>query len=275
MNRVDVAAPSDPRIAEFRDVRDGPLLQERGLFVAESRLVVQRLIDEGRFPVRSLLLSDAACDALEPSLRRLPPGTPCYVGPPKLLSAVAGFHIHHGALALAEAGPAWEPVSLIDAAARPGGLLVVLEGLTDPDNVGAVFRNALGFGADGVLLSPGGCDPLYRKAVRVSTGATLRLPFARMQSWPSGLDELRSRGFLLLAATVGETARDVRDVAAERSPEQPLALLLGAEWSGLSEPARRACDLEVTIPTRPGFDSLNVATASGILLFALQAPCGS
>ncbi|MDJ0788780.1 MAG: RNA methyltransferase [Myxococcota bacterium] len=272
MNPIRVPDVSDARIAEYRDVRDGPLLAERGLFVAESRLVVQRLLAEARFVVRSLLVSEAAFEALRGDLHGLPAGTPCYVGTPRLLSKVAGYHVHHGCLALVEAAAPADPRALMQQAARPGGRLLVLEGLSDPDNVGGVFRNALGFGVDAVLLSPTGCDPLYRKAVRVSTGATLRIPFARLVDWPRALSELRELGFLLLAATVSEDARDVRAVSAGLAPERPVALLLGAEFSGLSPAAIAQCDHEVTVPTRRGFDSLNVATASGILLFALGGP---
>jgi tRNA G18 (ribose-2'-O)-methylase SpoU len=144
--------------------------------------------------------------------------------------------------------------------------LLALEGVADPDNVGAIFRNAAAFGVAGALLSSHCADPLYRKAIRVSMGATLTLPFARLADWPAGLAALRQAGYRLVALCPGAEAEDIVEVAA-RAPRRPrLALLLGAEGAGLSEATRAAADVEVRIPMAAGVDSLNVAAACGIAL---------
>jgi tRNA G18 (ribose-2'-O)-methylase SpoU len=253
----------DPRIADYSAVREGELLARRGLFVAESRIVVERLLASGRFAVRSLLLSETALAALRPALEAHPGSPEIFVASRSLISSLAGYRVHQGCLALAERGAELAPDALV-AGAR-AGLLVALEQLGDPDNVGGVFRNARAFGADGVLLAPGGADPLYRKAIRVSMGATLQLPFARCASWPHELEKLRARGWTVLAAVAEPGARDVREIDGAGLPER-VCLLLGGEGYGLGAAARAAADACVTIRMRPGFDSLNVASASAILL---------
>ena len=179
-------------------MREADLLSQRGLFVAESRLVVERLLASRRFAVRSLLVNDAALAASRPRSRRCARAPEIFVATRELISSLAGYPVHQGCLALAERGPELAPDALVARARR--GLLLALEQLADPDNVGGAFRNARAFGADGVLLAPGGADPLYRKAIRVSTGATLQLPFARCTSWPGALEKLRAAGWTVLAA---------------------------------------------------------------------------
>jgi tRNA G18 (ribose-2'-O)-methylase SpoU len=261
---IAVAERDDPRIADYRAVREGDLLAARGLFVAESRIVVERLLGSRRFAVRSLLLNDAALAALTPALAAYPGAPELFVAPRELISSLAGYRVHQGCLALAERGVEIAPDALV-AGAR-SGLLVALEQLADPDNVGGVFRNARAFGADGVLLAPGGADPLYRKSVRVSTGATLLLPFARCASWPRELEKLRAAGWTVLAAVAQPDAVDVRELGVTRALPERVCLVLGSEGSGLSDAARAAADACITVRMRAGFDSLNVATASGILL---------
>jgi tRNA G18 (ribose-2'-O)-methylase SpoU len=129
-----------------------------------------------------------------------------------------------------------------------------------------VFRNALAFGADAVLLAPGGAHPLFRKSVRVSMAATLAVPFARAEPWPDALGKLRAEGFLLLACVAQPGALDLRSFGAGRPLPERVLLLFGTEGEGLSAAARAAADLEITVPTSGAVDSLNVATASGIVL---------
>jgi tRNA G18 (ribose-2'-O)-methylase SpoU len=145
---------------------------------------------------------------------------------------------------------------------------VAVEGVANADNVGGIFRNALAFGAGGVLLSPTSCDPLYRKATRVSSGATLRLPFAIASSWPGDLLALKRAGYDILALTPGTGALDIEDALARRPLDARLALLVGHEGHGLSEEALLAADDCVRIAMAPGVDSLNVASAAGIALYA-------
>ena len=261
-----VEALDDARVAAYRDLREGHLLEEQGCFVAESRHVVRRLLASGRFPVRSLFVTPAALADLEGALARLAAPPPILLAEHALLCEVAGHHVHQGCLALAERGsePALAELARVAAAGR--GLLVGLEQLTDPANVGSVFRNALAFGADGVVLAPGGAHPLYRKSVRVSMAATLALPFARAEPWPDALGKLRAEGFRVLACVAQQGAQDLRELGRELPLPERVLLLFGNEGAGLSPAARAAADLEITVPITADVDSLNVATASGIVL---------
>ena len=264
MPAIRLERPSDPRVAEYRDVPEPELIRARGLFVAEGRLVVRRLIDERRFEVRSLLLSDAARGDLEPWLARLDPDVPVYICAADHFLDMTGLDIHRGCLALVQRPPA----SPLDDVLRDACLVVALEDVANADNVGGVFRNVLAFGADAVLLSPSCCDPFYRKAIRTSMAATLRVPFARISAWSEGLQDLRTRGFTLVALTPREPAQSL-DVFARAAPPDRLVLLVGTEGAGLSPAVERVADVRVRIPVRPAVDSLNLAVATGIALARL------
>ena len=240
------------------------MIRARGLFVAEGRLVVRRLIDEHRFGVRSLLLSDTARGDLEPWLARLDPEVPVYICAVDHFLDMPGLDIHRGCLALVQRPPA----SPLDDILRDARLVVALEDVANADNVGGVFRNVAAFGADAVLLSPSCCDPFYRKAIRTSMAATLRVPFVRIDAWPEGLSDLRARVFTLVALTPREPAQALDAFALDTRPDR-LVLLVGAEGAGLSPAAERAAHVRVRIPVRPAVDSLNLAVASGIALSRL------
>lgn len=260
-----VEDPADPRVADYRDARDGQLRNRAGLLLGEGRLVVRRLLEASRFRVRSLLLTPRALDDLRDLLAR-DESPPVYLTSAETIRAVVGFKFHRGCLAAAERGAPLDPTALI---APPGArTLLALEELTDPDNVGAVFRNAAAFGAAGVLLSPGCADPLYRKAIRVAMGATLSLPFARID-WRDGLDRLRAAGYTRLALTPDHDAEDISTLVAGGLPSRRLALLVGAEGRGLGAGTRRTAERRVRIPMAADADSLNVATACGIALHRL------
>lgn len=269
MQVLRVSGPADPRVSVYQSVPDAELLRQRGQFVAEGRLVVERLIAERRYAVHSLLLSEAAYRALEPSLETLGRDVPVYICAGGDFPGITGYDVHRGCLALAER-PA--PPSL-DAVLLHAEVIVVLEGVTNADNVGGVFRNAAAFGADAVLLDAASCDPLYRKAIRTSMAATLHVPFARLadraSEWPSALGGLRTRGFTLVALTPAASARDLDEFAASPRPAR-LALLLGSEGPGLSAAASAAVDHHVRIPVNPDVDSLNLAVAAGIALYRLS-----
>ncbi len=265
---VVIDDPDDPRLAEYRAATAGA----RDTFLCEGRLVVRRLLEGSRHRTRSVLLTQSALADLAPALAAQPPSLPVLVAPPAVIRAVVGFKFHRGCLALGERGQPAPPDEVI----APGGPRVVLalEELADPDNVGAVFRNAAAFGAAGVLLSAGCADPLYRKAIRVSMGATLSIPFARTD-WPAGLLALREAGYTLVALTPDRQGDDIAALSKRGLPSRRFALLLGAEGAGLSEGTRRAADLCACIPMAPGVDSLNVATASGIALHRLASRSGA
>jgi tRNA G18 (ribose-2'-O)-methylase SpoU len=149
--------------------------------------------------------------------------------------------------------------------AGAASLVLVLDGVTDADNVGSAFRNAAAFGAGGVVLSPTCCDPLYRKAIRTSMGAVLGVPYARSEHWPEDLARLKALGFRVMALTPRADAVDLR--TCERGGRT--ALLVGSEGPGLSEEAESLADVRVRIPMRRGIDSLNLAAAAGIALYHL------
>lgn len=257
-----------PGLADYRGVAEPELARVRGLFVAEGRLVVKRLIEERRYTLRSVLLSDAAHQALEPVLASLPESTPIYVCDTKDFREIAGFDIHRGCLALAER-PATIDLPRVLALART---VVVLDGVANADNIGSVFRNAAAFGVDAVLLTPDCCDPLYRKAIRTSMAATLRVPFARVDGWPRGVAELRAAGFSLVALTPRQPSRSLEEFVASVESGRPerLALVVGAEGRGLTPDIEAAADYRVCIPISASVDSLNLAVATGIALARLS-----
>jgi len=257
---------NDPRLADYRNVPDPELLRDRHVFIAEGRVVVRHLLGSMRFMTRSVLVSPAALDGLRDALEPHA-SLPVFVMPVDQLSTLVGFNMHRGCLAVAER-PTPPPVG--DWLASTGGarLLVAVEGVANADNIGGIFRNALAFGAGGVLLSPTSCDPLYRKATRVSTGATLRLPFTVAARWPGDLFALKKAGYQILALTPDDGARDIEDALAMRPQDARLALLLGHEGTGLTDEAVLAADDCVRVAMAPGVDSLNVATAAGVALYA-------
>jgi tRNA G18 (ribose-2'-O)-methylase SpoU len=263
---VVIDGADDPRVAEYRDIGDHDRLVAQGLFVAEGRLVVERLID-ARIRLRSLLLNRAAFTALEPRLQKLDRETKTFICATEDFEALTGYDIHRGCLALAER-PA--PRLLDDLLMRVQSL-VLLEGVGNADNVGGIFRNAAAFGADAIVLSQGCADPLYRKAIRTSMGATLRVPFSTVpfaDLWTAALTRVRAAGFQLVALTPGKDAIDLETWAAGRRRER-VALLLGTEGAGLGAESEALADVCVKIPIRPEVDSLNVAVASGIAMHRL------
>ena len=259
----------DPRVAGYRRLRDGELMRSRGLFVAEGRLIVRRVVESDRFRVQSVLVNDAALHDLESVIAGLGADVPTFVSGAKELAEIAGYHVHRGCLALVHRPPPM-PVGALVAAAT---ILVVLEGVSNADNVGGIFRNAAAFGADGVLLSPTCCDPLYRKAIRTSMGATLRMPFAcaGADDWPRVLTRVKTYGFTIVALTPREPSETLEAFAARpRAPR--IALILGTEGAGLTPPLEVAADYRVRIPISDSVDSLNVAVAAGIALRELRVP---
>jgi tRNA G18 (ribose-2'-O)-methylase SpoU len=263
IERVDGA--TDARIAEYRDVGDPELVRARSMFIAEGRLVVRRVIEDRRWRVRSVLVSEAARASLASVLDTLAADVPIYVCDVADFQGVTGYNIHRGCLALVERRPA----PGIDTLLASSRTLVVLEGVANADNVGGVFRNAAAFGGDGVLLSPTTCDPLYRKAIRTSMAAVLRVPFARVDDWPGVLTRVRAAGFTIVALTPRQPSEPLHVFAARGRPPK-LALLVGTEGAGLTPAAEATADCRVRIPISDCVDSLNVAVAAGIALYAVR-----
>jgi tRNA G18 (ribose-2'-O)-methylase SpoU len=262
-----LTGPHDPRVAEYQGVTEPELVKSRGLFIAEGRTVLQRVIEAGCYQIRSVLVNDAAYRSLEPSLALLGSQVPVYICEAGEFPAITGHNIHRGCLALVER-PSPRVLDDLLAAAPPRARLVVLEAVTNADNVGGVFRSAAAFGAHSVLLSPTCCDPLYRKAIRTSMGATLHVPFARFDEWPEGLKRLHAHGFGLVALTPRKPSAAIDDFVGGVGPSR-LALLVGTEGEGLSQVVEAIADYRVRIPIAPQIDSLNLAVAAGIALHRL------
>lgn len=261
-----ITSLEDPRVAEFHNVPDPVLLREHGLFVAEGRLIVRHVLAGRRFRVRSVLVSPTALESIRDVLDQAG-DSPVFVAPAELLSGIVGFNMHRGCLALCERPPA-EPVANALANASSSRLVLVAEHISNADNMGGLFRNAMAFGVGAVLLSPDCCDPLYRKAVRVSIGGTLRVPFATIDEWPSGLSALKQAGYTLVGLTPDSKSRELGDWAFHARRPSRVALVLGHEGFGISDEAAAMMDEHVRIEMVAGVDSLNVATASGIALYA-------
>jgi tRNA G18 (ribose-2'-O)-methylase SpoU len=254
---------ADPRVDAYRNLPEARLLDAQGLFVAESRSVVRSLLRSGRFRVRSLLLADRALADLRSELEALADPPLVLLAAHALLCEIAGYAVHQGCLALVERGAPVSPEALLRCADAGRGLIVGIERLADPANVGSVFRNAQAFGADAVLLAPGGAEPLFRKAVRVSMAATLEVPFARVTEWPAWLEKLRAEGYRILACVA---ERDAVPLERFDRDSSRVVLLFGNEGHGLDAATVAAADAALTIPMADGADSVNVATASGIVL---------
>lgn len=232
-----------------------------GYFVVEGLLALEALLTSP-YPVRSVLADEQRARRVAALVGG---SAPVIVRPRHEVASVAGFDFHRGVLAAADRLPLPAVADLV-ARAR---LVVVVEGLGDHENVGALFRNAAAFGADAVLLDPTTADPLYRRSVRVSLGHVLRVPWTRLAPWPAGLRQLRDRGIAVLALTPDPGAEPIDDVVAPALPPGPVALVVGAEGPGLTGAALTAADRRVRIPIAAGVDSLNVATAAAIALHRL------
>lgn len=260
---VPITDPDDPRIEPYRQVRERDLVGRAGRFIAEGEVVLGRLLVQSRHRPLSLLLAERRMGKLAPLVGALDPAVPVYVAPQAVMDAVVGFPIHRGILALAERAPALTPAQLLDAQA-PNAAVLALVGVSNHDNMGGLFRNAAAFGAGAVLLDAGCCDPLYRKAIRVSVGAALTVPFARAEAGDDLAGLLESRGFTPLALSPAGGTR-LSDL---QRPERP-ALILGPEGPGLPLDMLARCRT-VAIPMAPGFDSLNVSVAAAVALHHLE-----
>jgi tRNA G18 (ribose-2'-O)-methylase SpoU len=263
---IPILDPDDPRLADYRAVRERDLVGRRGVFIAEGVVVLEKLVRAGRHPIRSVLVAEKRVAALQPLLAELAQGVEAYAASQAVMDAVVGFPIHRGVLA---AGTRREPDLETLLEGLPERALVLgLVGIANHDNMGGLFRNAAAFGADAVLLDAGCCDPLYRKAIRVSVGAALTVPFARGGEATDLAARLRARAFSLLALSpTGETELAALD------PAPRIAAFFGAEGPGLPD-AVMAQARTVRIHMAGGFDSLNVATSSGIVLHHLIAGPG-
>ena len=261
---IHIDSADDPLISGYRNIRDRDLARNDGLFIAEGKVVLRVLLETQRFEPVSVLALENRLEGLGEILAAAPADLPVYIADASVMDTIAGFHMHRGVLALARR-PAPQPVARLVAALPENALLVALVGISNHDNIGGIFRNAAAFGADAVLLDETCCDPLYRKAIRVSVGGVLKVPFATASNWRELCLALDTGGFRQLALTPSGML-DISEV----SPGDRTALYFGTEGEGL--PAELMARMEgVRIAISPGFDSLNVAASSAIALHRLSA----
>jgi tRNA G18 (ribose-2'-O)-methylase SpoU len=264
MEIIRIDDPADPRVAPYLSIRERDLAGRQGRFVAEGKVVLNVLFSAARFKAESVLVLENRLAGLADTLRLALPSMPVYAASQPVMDAIAGFHIHRGILAIGRKRDDDGPESLI-ASLPPRALVVVLVGLSNHDNVGAIFRNAAAFGADAVLLDETCCDPLYRKAIRVSVGAALKVPFAIASDAGSIAALLDRAGFGQVALSPSGEG----DIRYASRPDR-LALYLGTEGDGL--PGALLSRLQtVRIGMAKGFDSLNVAAASAVALHHFAA----
>ncbi|MBO4677731.1 MAG: RNA methyltransferase [Oscillospiraceae bacterium] len=271
-----------PRIIEVRDL-DIPELEvyarltetqlrsrvdpEKGIFIAETAKVVTLALEAGYQPV-SLLMDRRRLEGQGRAILERCGDVPVYTGERDLLSRLTGYTLTRGILCAMRRPQPRSAEEICSGAAR----IAVLEDVTDSTNVGALFRSAAALGMDAMLLSPSCCDPLCRRAVRVSMGTVLLLPWARLgdrgEDWPGGgIARLHDMGFRVAALALREDAAVLGDPGLEKT--EKLALLLGTEGDGLRQETIDLCDAAVRIPMSRGVDSLNVAAAGAVAFWQL------
>ena len=297
MSIIEITALDDPRLSDFSHHTDVYLRNSTGgtgLYIAESLLVLERALAAGHEPRSVLALGTSASDAValigDPSI-------PVFTGSGELLADLTGYALHRGVIA-AMHRPVQPSIETVLTDARR---IVVLENVVDPTNVGAIFRSAAAIGADAILVTPRCSDPFYRRAIRVSMGTVLQVPWARAPGWSADVkslagismdgagggqaggagappDEagspglrrlLHASGFHIAALALAPDAVDLREFAAS-APDR-VALVLGTEGGGLTDEAIAAADTVVRIPMRHGIDSLNVAATAAVAMWALAA----
>ncbi|NYF11622.1 tRNA G18 (ribose-2'-O)-methylase SpoU [Leifsonia sp. AK011] len=260
---IRIDSLDDPRLGDYSHQTDVALKKaqgtEHGLYLAESALVLERALRAGHRP-RSVLALGASVDQ---AIQLVGEDVPVFSGPPELLEELTGYLLHRGLIASMHRPALPSVSSLLEDARR----IVILENVADPTNVGAIFRSVAGIGADAVLVTPRCSDPFYRRAIRVSMGTVLQVPWTRTGDWGSAREELVASGFHVAALALEPGAVALREFAAS-APER-VALMLGEEGYGLTREALDAADTIVQIPMAHGIDSLNVAATAAVAMYTL------
>jgi tRNA G18 (ribose-2'-O)-methylase SpoU len=260
MSVIEIADLADPRLADFSHQTDVALKKTGGgLYIAESALVLERALRAGHRP-RSVLALGGTVDE---AIALVGDDVPIFSGPGELLAELTGYLLHRGLIASMHRPPLPDAADLLASAKR----VVVLENVADPTNVGAIFRSVAAIGADAVLVTPRCSDPFYRRAIRVSMGTVLQVPWTRVGDWTSTRQLLAASGFHIAALALTDGAVDLRAFAAA-APDR-VAIVLGAEGDGLTDEAIAAADTVVSIPMAHGIDSLNVAATAAVAMWAL------
>ncbi|MCU1507346.1 MAG: hypothetical protein QOG18_1389 [Microbacteriaceae bacterium] len=260
MSVIEIADLADPRLADFSHQTDVALKKTGGgLYIAESALVLERALRAGHRP-RSVLALGGTVDE---AIALVGDDVPIFSGPGELLAELTGYLLHRGLIASMHRPSLPDAADLLASAKR----VVVLENVADPTNVGAIFRSVAAIGADAVLVTPRCSDPFYRRAIRVSMGTVLQVPWTRVGDWTSTRQLLAASGFHVAALALTDEAVDLRAFAAA-APDR-VAIVLGAEGEGLTDEAIAAADTVVSIPMAHGIDSLNVAATAAVAMWAL------
>lgn len=241
---------------------------ERGVFIAESPKVIELALNAGCVPLSFLMERRHLQGQGAPLMERCP-GIPVYTADRDVLASLTGYALTRGILCAMQRPELQKAEALLDGSRR----IAVLEGIVDSTNMGAIFRSAAALGMDAVLLTPTCCDPLCRRAVRVSMGTIFQVPWARIgdcpADWPeAGMELLHRHGFATAAMALDERALSIDDPRLQQ--EEKLAVLLGTEGDGLSHQTIARCDYTVMIPMEHGVDSLNVAAASAVAFWQLR-----
>lgn len=272
---IEISDPGDERVRDYFTLTDvklrARLEPERGLYLAESEKVIRRALAAGHRPRSFLMGQRWVTDLADLVEKAESQGVPVYVAQAGVIETMTGFHLHRGALASMHRPPLVAPEELLQNALEgKASRVVVLEDIVDHTNMGAVFRSCAALGVDAVLITPRCADPLYRRSVRVSMGTVFQVPWTRIDPWPAGIQVLRDHGFTVAAFALGDGAVGLDELAADQ-PDR-LAIVFGTEGDGLSRLAVKGADLVVKIPMAGGVDSLNIASASAVGIWALRPP---
>lgn len=265
---IEITDPADERVRDYFRLTDVALRRrlepENGLYLAESAKVIRRALGAGHRPRSYLMGRRWLIDLADLVEQADHDGVPVYVGADDVIEAMTGFHLHRGALASMHRPVLPAYGDLLRGARRA----LVLEDIVDHTNVGAIFRSAAALGVDAVLVTPRCADPLYRRSVRVSMGTVFQVPWTRVEPWPAAVDDIRRQGFTVASLALSADAVSLDDLVADL-PDK-LVMVLGAEGDGLTRRTVEASDLVVRIPMAGGVDSLNVAAASAVVLWATR-----
>ena len=264
-NIIEITDLNHPALAPYFRLTEAQLRNKRnpaeGIFIAESHKVIGHALDSGCAPL-SFLMERRQIEGISGTLLERCPDTPVYTADRETLCKLTGYELTRGCLC-AMHRPAPIPV---EEAVKNAHRIAVLDGIADAANVGAILRSAAALHMDAILLSPTCCDPLHRRAVRVSMGTVFQLPWARLdKNWP---EQLRALGIKTAALALTDRSVSVDDP--QLAAEPCLALILGSEGDGLSQSVIDACDYTVLIPMSHGVDSLNVAAAAAVAFWELR-----
>lgn len=269
---------TDDRTADYTSLTDVALRKkletERGLYMAESTNVIMRAVQAGHRP-RSFLTARRWLDQLTPWIDMAtgaPDGgeVPVYIADEEVLESITGFHLHRSAMAAMNRPELADPFELI----KNARLVAIIEDIVDHTNVGAIFRSCAALGVDCVLVTPACADPLYRRSVRVSMGTVFQVPWTRIAPWPRSINALKDDGWDVLAMALTDESVSLPDYCRSVAGNQKIALLFGTEGEGLSRGAIEASSAIVRIPMAPEVDSLNVAAASAVAIYAVTQATG-